>query len=270
MRQSERCKRAGFPANFMPMPVLSAIYRYPVKGLSPEALDHVVLKRGETLPCDRAYAIENGTADFDPDAPRYFPKAKFLMLMRDEKLATLATRFEDDGHVLTIERAGKQVARGALSTPIGRKLIEQFFAAYMKDALRGPPRIVHAPGFSISDVPQKWISIINLASLRDIERVVGQPVDPQRFRANLYVDGLPAWAEHEWIGQELICADATRLKVEERTSRCAAVNVNPQTAARDLQLPRTLMNAFGHADCGVYASVIDGGRLTVGEAINLP
>ena len=249
------------------MPVIATICRYPVKGLSPQTLPRITLVHGETLPFDRAYAIENGTQDFDADAPRHFPKAKFLMLMRDERLATLTTRFDDDGHVLTVSRDGKQLARGALSTPIGRKLIEQFMAAYMKDALRGPPRIVHAPGFSISDVPEKWISIINLASVRELERVAGKPVDPLRFRANLYVDDMPAWAEHGLIGKEIQSAGGVRLKIMERTNRCAAINVDPKTAERDMQLPRTLMGAFGHADCGVYAQVVEGGEIACRDAI---
>ena len=70
-------------------PHLARLYRYPVKGLSPERLDRVEVTSGETLPFDRAYAIENGPGRFDAAAPRHLPKVNFLMLMRDERLATL-------------------------------------------------------------------------------------------------------------------------------------------------------------------------------------
>ena len=70
-------------------------------------------------------------------------------------------------------RDGKQVARGQLSTPLGRQLIEQFFAAYMKTELRGAPKIVHAPGHSFSDVAAKCLHIVNLASVRELERSLG-------------------------------------------------------------------------------------------------
>ena len=53
---------------------ISAIYRYPVKGLSPEAMPSARLAPGQTLPADRLYAIENGASGFDPSAPAYFPK----------------------------------------------------------------------------------------------------------------------------------------------------------------------------------------------------
>ena len=74
---------------------IRSIYRYPVKGLSPEPLPHVALTPGQTVPGDRLYAIENGPSGFDPAAPKYQPKIRFLMLMKNERLATLRTRFDD-------------------------------------------------------------------------------------------------------------------------------------------------------------------------------
>src|SRR5262245_60039562 len=174
-------------------PHVSALYRYPVKGLSPEPLERVSLTVGETLPFDRAYAIENGPGRFDPAAPRHLPKVNFLMLMRDERLATLETKFEDETETLTIFRGGKQVARGQLATPLGRRLIEQFIAAYMTSELRGAPRIVHAAGHSFSDVAAKCVHIVNLASVRELQRVLGRPIDPLRFRANLYLEEVAPW-----------------------------------------------------------------------------
>jgi uncharacterized protein YcbX len=55
--------------------------------------------------------------------------------------------------------------------------------------------------------------------------------------------------------------------VVKRIVRCAAVNVDPVTAERDLNIPQTLMQAFDHADCGVYAEVITGGNIAAGDAI---
>ncbi len=110
------------------------------------------------------------------------------------------------------------------------------------------------------------VSIINLGSVAAIENLVGLPVHPLRFRANLYVSGWPAWHEFELLGQTLEIGDA-RLKVVKRIVRCAAVNVDPVTAARDLDIPPTLMRRLGHADCGIYAEVIVGGTIGVGDAI---
>jgi uncharacterized protein YcbX len=246
-----------------------AIYRYPVKGLSPEPLEHTVVAPGETLPADRLYAVENGASGFDPAAPRHQPKQRYLMLMRNERLARLRTCFHDASHTLVIALEGREAARGDLRTPDGRETIERFFAQFCADELRGPPRVLHAPGFSFSDVASKVVSIINLASLSAIEDVIGVPVHPLRFRANLYVTGWPAWREFELMGQELAVGPGARLKIVKRIVRCAATNVDPDTSLRDLSIPHTLMQSFGHGDCGVYAEVVNGGEIATGNAISV-
>jgi uncharacterized protein YcbX len=108
------------------------------------------------------------------------------------------------------------------------------------------------------------VSIINLASVAEIETIVGQPVHPLRFRANLYVSGWPAWHEFDLMGQELTIGTA-RLKVIKRIVRCAAVNVDPVTAERDMNIPQALMQMYDHA--GIYAEVIAGGDIATGDAI---
>jgi uncharacterized protein len=245
---------------------VTSLYRYPVKGLSPERLERVELAPGETLPFDRAWAIENGPGRFDPEAPRHLPKISFLMLMRDERLATLRSRFDDATMTLTIARGGKPVVSGRLDTPLGRQLIEQFIAAYMKAELRGAPKIVHAPGHSFSDMAAKCVHIVNLASVRELERAMGRKVDPLRFRANVYVDGLAPWTELQWLDRE-IGIGAARLRGFARTQRCEATNVDPETGARDTAIPATLLRTWGHQDFGIYATVTSGGRVSVGSEV---
>jgi len=247
---------------------ISAIYRYPVKGLTPEPLPAVTLAPGLTLPADRLYAIENGPSGFDPAAPQYFPKQRFLMLMRNERLAALDTRFDDATHTLTIRLNGAEVARGNLRTAEGQQTIEEFFTNYSADELRGAPKVLHGDGHSFSDVAAKVVSIINAASVAAVENAVGAPVDPLRFRGNLLVEGWPAWREFDFLNQTLAIGDV-RLKVVKRIVRCAATNVEPRTGIRDMEIPKTLMQAFGHMDCGIYAQVIEGGSITAGDTITL-
>ncbi len=245
---------------------IEAIYRYPVKGLSPQRLDRVALAPGATLPADRLYAIENGPSGFDPAAPAYFPKQRFLMLMRNERLASLRTDYDEAGHTLTIQWEGREAARGDLRTKDGRLAIEAFFRRFMPSELRGPPKVLFGDRHSFSDVAKKVVSIINLASVAEVENAAGAPVNPLRFRGNLYVAGWPAWHEFGLIGRELTIGQA-RLKGVKRIVRCAATEVDPDTGIRDVAVPRTLMDNFGHADCGIYAEVIAGGEIAVGAAI---
>jgi uncharacterized protein YcbX len=246
---------------------IDAIYRYPVKGLSPQALPHTRLSVGATLPADRLYAIENGPSGFDPARPAYFPKQRFLMLMRNERLAALRTDYDEASHTLTIHWQGRQAARGDLRTAQGRAAIERFFASYCADELRGAPKVLFGEGHSFSDVAKKVLSIINLASVAAVENAAGAPVNPLRFRGNIYVEGWPAWREFDLIGRELAVGGA-RVKVVKRIMRCAATEVDPDTGIRDLSIPRMLMQSFGHADCGVYAEVVAGGDVAVGDRIH--
>jgi hypothetical protein len=243
---------------------ITGLYRYPVKGLSPEPLPNVALEVGETFPADRRYAIENGPSGFDPKAPTWLPKPHFLMLMRNERLAGLQTHFDDDTHLLTIRKDGVVAACGDLETAEGRAAIEQFFTANFASDLKGAPKVLSSDGHSFSDVARKVVSIINLASVAAVANLVDWDVHPLRFRANMYVTGWPAWHEFELLGRTLAIGDV-RLKVVKRIVRCAAVNVDPDTALRDLEIPSTLQRRLGQADCGIYAEVVAGGPLRVGD-----
>ena len=246
---------------------LQALFRYPVKGLSPQPLAQVRLTPGATLPADRLYAIENGPTGFDPAAPAYFPKQRFLMLMRNERLAALRTDFDEANHTLSIQWEGREAARGDLRTKAGRLAIEAFFRRFMPKELRGPPKVLSGGSHSFSDVAAKVVSIINLASVAALEAAIGAPVHPLRFRGNLYVAGWPAWHEFDLLGREVTIGSA-RLKAVKRIQRCAATDVDPDTGLRDLAIPKTLLQSFGHSDCGIYAQVVSGGEVAVGDALS--
>lgn len=246
---------------------VAALYRYPVKGLSPERLGRVVLRRGAYVPGDRVFAVENGPSGFDPEAPQHQPKIKFLMLMRNEALARLRTSYDEETGTLTVRDEGAAVS-GDLGSQEGRAAIEAFLARAVPGELRGALRVLRAPdGFRFTDSRSGYVSLINLASVREIEAMVGASVDPLRFRGNIQVEGLEPWAEFDLIGTELTAPSGLRLKVTKPIKRCAATNVDPTTAARDLAIPDALMRRFGHMDCGVYAEVVAGGELEEGEEL---
>ncbi len=244
---------------------IAAIQRWPVKGLGPDRLQRVELERGRPLPFDRAWAIENGPSGFDADAPAFLPKIKFLMLMRNEKLAALETAFEEETLTLEVRRHGKPVARGRLDDPLGRMVLEQFFAAYMGGEMRGAPKILSGGGHSFSDVAAPVVSLIGLGSVADLARVARRDVDPLRFRANVHIEGLGPWEEFDLVGREITVGQGARLRVKGRITRCAATNVDPATGARDMQIPRLLQGAFSHDHFGVYAEVIEPGEIAVGD-----
>ncbi len=243
---------------------IDRIYRYPVKGLSAEPLDAVTLAAGEGLPLDRAFALARAGTAFDPAQPVWLAKRHFLMLMRDECLALLAVSYDPGGR-LRIRQDGRQVLDADTGTAAGRAAIEDFFEAFM--GTMGRPRLVQSPGHMFTDNPTPYVSLINLATVREIARTLGrETLDPLRFRANLYIDDLEPWAELDWVGHDLTAGDV-HFTCAERIDRCAATNVDPTTAARDLNIPQTLRQAYGYIDCGVLMAVTKPGRLTVGQTI---
>ncbi|SIQ10135.1 MULTISPECIES: MOSC N-terminal beta barrel domain-containing protein [unclassified Bosea (in: a-proteobacteria)] len=247
---------------------IEMLYRYPVKGLSPERLDTAELTAGGYFPGDRLFAIENGASGFDPAEPVHQPKIKYLMLMRDEALARLRSRYEDARDELVIRQDDREVLRAATATEEGRAAITRFFQGFIPDSLRGVPKLLAAPpAYRFTDSRSGFVSIINLASVADLEQRIGMAVDPRRFRGNLLVGGLDAWAENDLVGQDLAGPEGLRLHVIKRIERCAATNVDPETGARDRQIPKALMKTYGHVDCGIYCSVITGGRLVPGSLL---
>jgi uncharacterized protein YcbX len=104
--------------------------------------------------------------------------------------------------------------------------------------------------------------------VREVERTLGRPVDPLRFRANLYLEGVEPWAEFGWMGKEITVGKA-RLAVFARTTRCEATNVDPAKGVRDMAVPAHLQRTWGHQDFGIYAKVVAGGEISVGAPIVL-
>jgi len=244
--------------------------RYPLKGLSADVLDSVSLSPGRGFPSDRHFALTLGTTPVDGPTMAWIPKGGFLGLDRHEKLAKLTTRFDDASGILSIERKGRPVAKGDVTTPVGRAMIEEFFAAYMGEAARGQPKLVEAePDAMLSDHKDIVVSLINLASIKDLERVTGAAIDPLRFRGNVYLDGLEPWAEFDWVGKDIRLGGAG-LRVTERIDRCGATNVDPETGERDLNLPKDLQRGFGHIDMGIYAAVIAAGDVATGDTLIPP
>jgi hypothetical protein len=265
----------------MPMATrIAAIYRYPVKGLSPERLDRVALRRGECLPQDRRFAIALPSTRFDPEHPEWLPKTRFVMLMRDEKLARLQTRFDEASGELEVKLQDEQGEDAALRVCLGdsegRRALAAFLDNFLGPAVEHPLRVVEAPGHAFADARRKpnatadqYVSLINLASIAALEAAMGTAIDPLRFRANFYLAGAPAWSELGWEGSEITLGDA-RLKIVSAITRCAATQVNPATGERDLDIVAALQRSFGHNLMGVYGEVVAAADLAIGDQLIAP
>ncbi len=253
-------------------PTVAALHRYPVKGLSSQAAERLAVTADAGLADDRRFALALGTTVFDPDHPTPLEKGHFLMLRRNEAMAALSTRFDAADGTLSIAAPGEAPLVAVLGTPAGRASVERFFDAYLGEACAGGARLVEAAGHKFTDVSHlspammKAVSVVNLASVRDLAERTGLTIDPLRFRANIHLEGLPAWAEMDWLDRDVAIGSA-RFRCVRLTQRCGAIDVDPATGARDMNLTKALVSLYGHPYCGVYLEVVADGAFGLGDPL---
>jgi uncharacterized protein len=248
------------------------LYRYPVKGLTAEALESAEVETNGCIPWDRAFALAQGDSGFDPAAPVWIQKNNFMCQARNAKIAALASVFEPRDGTLTIRTPdGSHVSANALSV-VGREKITEFLTRYLGDEARATPEASpgfhYVPGHSFCDQREKVVSLINMASLHDFEAKVDARRHRRRFRANVWFSGAPPWSERDWVGQHIQLGGAV-LRVTKGIVRCPATEVNPETAERDADPVAELRHHYGHAELGIHAKVVEGGRFALGDSIEV-
>ncbi len=244
---------------------IAALFRYPIKGFTPQALCRARLEAGRAFPGDRLFAVEDGPCGFDPAAPAFVPKQRFTVLAKIAKVAKARTVYDETSGVLEATAPGAPDFETPLGDEAGKLAFALWLTTLLGEDAAGPLRVVDGAGHRFLDHPQGHVSVINLASVRDLEMRLGRPLDPLRFRGNIYVEGWPAWAENDWTGREIVLG-AARTRVFKPITRCAAPGVDPVTGIRDIDVTGTLHGFYGHMLFGIYVQVITGGEVARGDA----
>jgi hypothetical protein len=248
------------------------LYHYPVKGLSAQPLTKVELSPGEGFPFDRVFGLARHDSGFDPSAPRPIPKDRFIVLVKEERLAGLQTSFDPVSRRLVIKVQDRLAFEDDLSSGPGIEAALSFFSTMFDLGREKRPLFAYAAPHRFTDVSvvstemMNAVSLINLDSVRDLENRIGRSVHPLRFRANIYFDGWPPFSELSLLDRVITIGDV-RLKISMRTRRCAATEVNPLNAKRDIPVPRLIMQNYGHSDMGIYAEILDVGVIRPGDPI---
>jgi uncharacterized protein YcbX len=246
---------------------IERLYRYPVKGLTPEALERITVETGHAIPWDRAFALAQGDAPLDLEAPTWLPKRNFMCQMANASIAGLRASFNDRSGTLSVIGPHGAIEANVL-TAEGRARVAAWLTAFLGPAARGTPHFLHRPGHVFSDSKAPVISLINMASLAALEARAGARRHKRRFRANIWYSGAPAWSERDWPGRELLVGQL-RVRVLRGIPRCAATEVNPETCERDADPVAELKALNGDINLGVYAEVIEGGAIAMGDGIAL-
>ena len=246
---------------------IEGIARYPIKGLIGEALSNVALKQGLGIPGDRRFAFAN---DASRDDGNWHSSRSFLINAVNDNLLKFSLHKDKNAWVFT--------------SPSGEhRLLEFCDIDYLKEFNRslapffgavpnwgGTPKLVERSQTDgpkgYWDFPDTELLIVNLATVRDLEERWKLKIDPRRFRANLLIDGFPAWSEFGFYGSKFSVGDA-KFEVLRPARRCAATSVNPDTGARDVEIQKLLAQKCGHGFFGVYARVSKSGDISVKDEI---
>ncbi len=240
--------------------LVDSLWVYPVKGAVGVAVDEVDVLPGTGVLHDRSLAIARGDQPVPPRT-KWLARSAFKQVARDPDMTQVTVTMLGSGAVELCHRAH----------PAGPSVRSDHSQEDQEAVLRGwfgEPglRLVHADAVALWDLSDAELSLINLASVRALERLTGCTLDPRRFRANVYLDGLPAFAELSWVGRRVRLGDC-EVEVIRPTARCRATSANPATGARDLEFPSLLARAVGHPNLGVYARVVKPARLRAGATV---
>ncbi len=232
-------------------PRVAAIWRYPVKSLGGEAIEHIQLRTGSGVPGDRRSALVPAEA---VSRRGWRPKSQCMTLLRHERLAEFGATFDDGPAVIKLNRKGEPLGEDRALNAIALQLgVGRLALAVAGDEI-------------LTDAELPLVSLINRASVALLAAKTGASLDERRFRANVYFEGAPAWAELAWPGRTLRLGTA-EIEIIEPIGRCAATDVNPVTAQRDTSLVTALSRHFGHTQMGVFAAVRAAGEVRVGDPI---
>jgi uncharacterized protein len=214
--------------------------------------------------------------------------ANQLYAWRSPRLCAVAA--ELDGERLTVRLPDGESATGDLEhdaalaalgwDDVRRRgqVLRGPFAALLSRHLRRPVELVDLGSWTMRGVDVEPVTLVSDASVRHLAERLGRDVlDGRRFRANLVVEGAERpHQEDEWIGSEVLVGPV-RLQVTGPIPRCAVVTRDPDTGARDadaLRVIRGYRGTFRRSDggrgipFGVYARVVSGGEVAVGDPVS--
>ncbi len=246
---------------------LARIIRHPVKAIGWEDLPAVTLTPGRTLPFDRVWAVAHEAATFPGQPDGWQRKLNFLRGVAGPELMAVRARLED-GRLHLAHPRRPDLAIDPDDARDRERLID-WLRPLWPEGRPAPSHVVHVPGHPMTDVPGPWLSILSLGGLRTLSAAVGQDLSPHRFRGNLWVEGWDAEAERALVGRRLRIGEAV-VEVRQPITRCRATCVNPETGAEDVETLAALNALWGHQDFGIYAEVIEGGRIAPGDAVVAP
>lgn len=247
---------------------IAALWRYPIKSHGREAIDTVTLTPGTTLPWDRHWAVTHGRSKFDADTAAWVACRNFMIGVTTPALAGLSAQFDEGAHRITLTHPDLEIITFDPDDATDAARFLTWLAPLCPEEKRQPTALVRAADRGFTDTPAPTIAIMNTASHAAVATHMGRDLESARWRGNIWVDNLPAWAEFDWVGKSFRMGDA-ELEVIEPIKRCMHTAASPVTGQRDADTLGALQTGFGHQNFGVYAIVKTGGRIARNTSISV-
>jgi uncharacterized protein YcbX len=256
---------------------VAALYRYPVKGFTPERPEALTVLATGRIAGDRALAFRFADAGLPEDA--WSRKYGFAVLANTPGLARLDLRVDHHKRRLRIALDGQLLVEDELH-PEGRKriaaAIERFVLELPENPLAGhrerqPLQLIGdgvTPRYQDNQAGQ--ITLHSRESVASVAVALRQAhIDEVRFRSNIAIEGVAAWEEQDWMGRH-IRIGSVEFEVLRPKVRCLATHANPLTGERDLPVMQTLVRAFQQQEPTFAIALTTagaGGEIRVGDAV---
>jgi uncharacterized protein YcbX len=260
------------------MPHVVALYRYPVKGFTPEECDTLTVLDEGRIAGDRVLGVRFADTEAADDA--WSRKSGMVALINTPSLARLNVRFDQESFRLHVN-LGTSVLFDETLNSQGRERLAEVLAGYvamldvnpLTDHPERLPLRVIGDGYSprYHDEPAGRITLHGRGSLEAVQAAVENEVSELRFRSNIAVDGLTAWEEQSWVGGK-IRIGGVEFDVLKPKTRCLATHANPTTGQRDLPILTTLTQKLGQENPTFAVAMLPsgaGGQIQVGDQVAL-
>ncbi len=257
---------------------ISSINYCPVKSISFQTVSNCKIRKNIGIIGDRVFAFSKG---LELNQAQLFEKNlderrgkwnKILTLKNSPMLNKYNFKLKDNK--LTFTQKNNEILTIDVSKTNEHELLSNKILE-LESSLQKPIFLMKnkdIPFFdtSISNKTQLThsISLINNQSIRDFKNKTNQEIETQRFRGNIFVDGIEAWEERSWIGK-IIKINNISFKVEKNIPRCVAINLKPNTDDNSLNLLQSLKKNYNHFDMGVYLTALDDGLINIGDNISV-
>jgi uncharacterized protein len=258
------------------MPKVIALYRYPVKGFTPEPMERITVLPGGRVAGDRVLNFRFADAPVADIA--WCRKYHGVVLANTPGLARLDVRFDERTQRLKIHLENKILVDDSMDET-GRQRVVNAITGYVlsleENPLRGKPE--HLPLKLVGDgaTPRYQDNAAGQTTLHSRESLASAGtafgeanLSELRFRHNIVIDGVAAWEEQSWVGGKLRVGNVAFETVVPKV-RCLATHANPLTGERDLQVMQMLVKLFAQKEptFGVGMLSEAGGEIRVGDTV---